>query len=39
VLGPMRMPYERCICAVRYMASLMTDLFSESYGLSTEIWR
>ncbi len=39
VLGPMRMPYERCICAVRYMASLMSDLFSESYGLSTEIWR
>lgn len=35
VLGPMRMPYERCISAVRYMASLMTDLFSESYGLST----
>lgn len=35
VLGPMRMPYERCISAVRYMANLMTDLFSESYGLST----
>jgi heat-inducible transcriptional repressor len=35
VLGPMRMPYERCISAVRYMASLMTDLFAESYGLST----
>lgn len=35
VLGPMRMPYERCISAVRYMASLMTDLFSESYGLPT----
>ena len=35
VLGPMRMPYERCISAVRYMAGLMTDLFSESYGLST----
>lgn len=34
VLGPMRMPYERSISAVRYMASLMTDLFSESYGLS-----
>jgi len=35
VLGPMRMPYERCISSVRYMASLMTDLFSESYGLSS----
>lgn len=35
VLGPMRMPYERCVSAVRYMAGLMTDLFSESYGLST----
>ncbi len=35
VLGPMRMPYERCISAVRYVASLMSDLFSESYGLST----
>ncbi len=35
VLGPMRMPYERCISAVRYMASLMSDLFSESYGLTT----
>jgi len=35
VLGPMRMSYERCISAVRYMAGLMTDLFSESYGLST----
>jgi len=35
VLGPMRMPYERCISAVRYIASLMTDLFSESYGLYT----
>jgi heat-inducible transcriptional repressor len=34
VLGPMRMPYERCISAVRYVASLMSDLFSESYGLS-----
>jgi len=35
VLGPMRMSYERCISAVRYMASLMTDIFSESYGLPT----
>jgi heat-inducible transcriptional repressor len=34
VLGPMRMPYERCISAVRYVANLMTDLFSESYGLT-----
>ncbi len=32
ILGPMRMPYERCVSTVRYMATLMTDLFAESYG-------
>lgn len=32
VMGPMRMPYSRAISAVRYVATLMTDLFSELYG-------
>ncbi len=32
VLGPMRMPYNRAISAVRYVSALMSDLFRELYG-------
>jgi heat-inducible transcriptional repressor len=28
ILGPTRMPYERCVSVVRYVAGLMTDLLS-----------
>jgi heat-inducible transcriptional repressor len=36
VMGPMRMPYSRAISTVRYMATLMSDLFRELYGAGTE---
>jgi heat-inducible transcriptional repressor len=32
VLGPMRMPYSRAIPAVRYVASMMSDLLFRLYG-------
>jgi heat-inducible transcriptional repressor len=32
VMGPIRMPYSRAISTVRYVAGLMSDLFSELYG-------
>jgi heat-inducible transcriptional repressor len=32
VMGPMRMPYSRAISTVRYVAGLMSDLFTELYG-------
>ncbi len=32
ILGPMRMPYERAIPAVRYMARLMSDLVQRLHG-------
>jgi heat-inducible transcriptional repressor len=32
VMGPMRMPYSRAISTVRYVASLMSDLFRDLYG-------
>lgn len=31
ILGPRRMPYERTISSVRYMASLMSDLMRDLY--------
>ncbi|MDP9375096.1 MAG: hypothetical protein M3Q65_22140, partial [Chloroflexota bacterium] len=31
VLGPRRMPYERSIGSVRYMAGLMSDLVGRLY--------
>lgn len=34
VLGPVRMSYSRAISTVRYVASLMTDLFRDLYGES-----
>jgi heat-inducible transcriptional repressor len=37
VMGPMRMPYSRAISTVRYVASLMSDLFSELYGGTEEV--
>ena len=37
VMGPMRMPYNRAISAVRYVAGLMSDLFRELYGGSEEL--
>jgi len=36
VMGPMRMPYNRAISTVRYVASLMSDLFRELYGGTDE---
>jgi heat-inducible transcriptional repressor len=36
VMGPMRMPYSRAISTVRYVASLMSDLFAELYGVEAE---
>ena len=36
VMGPMRMPYNRAISAVRYVAGLMSDLFRELYGGTEE---
>lgn len=36
VLGPRRMPYERSIGSVRYMAGLMSDLVERFYYPSTE---
>ncbi len=32
VLGPLRMPYERSVSAVRYVSDVMSDLFSVWYG-------
>lgn len=32
VLGPMRMPYERAVPTVRYMANLMSELIHGLYG-------
>ncbi len=32
VLGPTRMPYERAVPAVRYIARLMSDLLADLYG-------
>jgi heat-inducible transcriptional repressor len=32
VLGPMRMPYNRTISTVRYVADLMSDLVSDLYS-------
>jgi heat-inducible transcriptional repressor len=37
VMGPMRMPYSRAISAVRYVASLMSDLFGDLYGAAEDI--
>jgi heat-inducible transcriptional repressor len=34
VVGPLRMPYDRTIGAVRYVSQLMTDLVSDWYGPS-----
>jgi len=31
ILGPRRMPYERSISSVRYMAGLMSDLMHDLY--------
>lgn len=33
IVGPRRMPYERSISSVRYIASLMSDLMSDLYYL------
>lgn len=33
VLGPIRMPYDRAVSVVRYMAGLLSDLIYEIYGL------
>lgn len=32
VLGPVRMPYERAVSTVRYVADLMSDLIEQLYG-------
>jgi heat-inducible transcriptional repressor len=32
IVGPIRMPYDRTIGAVRYVSQLMTDLVSDWYG-------
>lgn len=32
VMGPLRMPYERSVSAVRYVSGVMSDLFSVWYG-------
>ncbi len=37
VMGPMRMPYNRAISVVRYVAGLMSDLFRELYGGAEEL--
>ncbi len=37
VVGPMRMPYNRAISAVRYVAGLMSDLFRELYGMTESV--
>lgn len=34
VLGPVRMPYERAVSAVRYVADLMSGLLREIYGVA-----
>jgi len=36
VLGPRRMPYERSIGSVRYMAGLMSDLVGRFYRAGDE---
>jgi hypothetical protein len=33
----MRMPYNRAISAVRYVAGLMSDLFRDLYGGTDEV--
>jgi len=33
VLGPRRMPYERSISSVRYLAGLMSNLVARLYAL------
>ncbi len=35
VVGPIRMPYDRAISAVRYVSALMSDLLYEWYGYET----
>ncbi len=37
VMGPMRMPYSRAISTVRYVASLLSDLFRDLYGGIQEV--
>lgn len=32
VLGPVRMPYERSVSAVRYVSGILSDLLSSEYG-------
>jgi heat-inducible transcriptional repressor len=32
ILGPIRMPYERAVSTVRYVADLMSDLLGQLYG-------
>jgi len=39
VLGPMRMPYNRTISTVRYVADLMSDLVSDLYSLEEVVER
>ena len=34
VLGPVRMPYERAVSAVRYVSDLMSGLLRELYGVA-----
>jgi len=34
VLGPVRMPYERAVSAVRYVSDLMSGLLREIYGVA-----
>ncbi len=38
VLGPTRMPYQRVISAVRYVAGLMTGLMHQVYGFESPIY-
>jgi heat-inducible transcriptional repressor len=37
VMGPMRMPYSRAISTVRYVATLLSDLFRDLYGGMDEL--
>lgn len=32
IMGPIRMPYERAVSTVRYVADLMSDLLQQRYG-------
>ncbi len=36
VLGPVRMPYERAVSAVKYMSDFMSGLLRELYGIKQE---